>query len=155
MHLKDYVHRAIKTKTILSANTIIPVNIESLLKNKSLNANVTREEFENVNQQVFSRVLYPVQAALAKANLTEKDIDAIELIGGGIRVPKIKKVLSSFFSKIELGHHLNGDESSAFGAAFIAANLSTSYRVREINLIDYFDMNVFVKFKELGISQVK
>lgn len=38
----------------------------------------------------------------------------------------------------ELGAHLNGDESMAFGAGFQAANLSHSFKVRPVWLFDGF-----------------
>lgn len=55
---------------------------------------------------------------LQKANKTIDDVEMIELIGGGIRIPRIQSLLSEYFDKKELGFHLNGDESMALGAAF-------------------------------------
>lgn len=66
----------------------------------------------------------PVNEVLAKAGLTIDDIDQIELLGGGIRVPRVQELLQETLKKTELGVHLNGDEAMCFGAAFIAANSS-------------------------------
>ena len=41
-------------------------------------------------------------------------------------------MLANYFGKVEVGTHLNGDESMAFGAAFHAANLSHSFKVRPV-----------------------
>merc|ERR1719311_602286 len=38
---------------------------------------------------------------------------------------------------LELGLHLNGDEAPALGAAFHGANVSTSFRVRKVGMLDY------------------
>ena len=69
-----------------------------------------------------------LQDALAKANATVDDLHGVEIIGGGVRVPKIQEMLRDFspladeqVGPAELGLHLNGD-----GAAFHGANVSTS-----------------------------
>lgn len=47
---------------------------------------------------------------------------------------------------VDLSAHLNGDESMAFGAAFMAANISTIYRVKPVHFYDgyEFDMQVVI-----------
>ena len=42
---------------------------------------------------------------------------------------------------VETGFHLNGDESMALGAAFMAANLSNDIRVKPLWLADGYDMS--------------
>ena len=44
-----------------------------------------------------------------------------------------------------MGTHLNGDESMAFGAAFHAANLSHSFKVRPIQLTDGFSFSSVIE----------
>jgi len=61
----------------------------------------------------------------------------IELLGGGIRVPKIQEILQTTLNKAELGVHLNGDEAMCFGSAFIAANSSASFKVRKVFLTQH------------------
>ena len=41
--------------------------------------------------------------------------------------------------------HLNGDDAMALGAAFIAANLSHSFKVKSINLYDGHSYPIFAK----------
>ena len=76
----------------------------------------------------------PVEEVLRKAGLTIDDVDQVELLGGGIRVPKIQEILSTNLKKSELGVHLNGDEAMCFGSAFIASNSSASFKVRKVYL---------------------
>jgi len=54
-----------------------------------------------------------------------------------------------FQGKIELGAHLNGDECFALGASFHAANLSHSFRVRNVYLSDGFSYEVQLELKNL------
>nr|CCA21519.1 protein heat shock protein putative [Albugo laibachii Nc14] len=128
--------QAKKTKIVLSANEEIPVVMQSLLEDYDLRTTVTRTLLEELCKDLFDQALGPVHEALEKANLTRQDIHEVELIGGGVRVPKVQRLLKEFFNVPELGAHLNGDEAMALGAAFRAANLSNSFRVRPIQMTD-------------------
>ena len=46
-----------------------------------------------MGKSFFDRVHEPVEEVLKKAGLKIEDIDAIELLGGGIRVPRVQEVL--------------------------------------------------------------
>ena len=70
----------------------------------------------------------PVLEILKKVDISK--IDAVEILGGGIRVPKIQTLLGEIFGQIPVGAHMNGDESMAQGAVFYAANISKSFKVR-------------------------
>jgi molecular chaperone DnaK (HSP70) len=63
-------------------------------------------------------------------------MNSVEVIGGGSRVPLIGKILKEFFDPVEVGSHINGDESMAFGAALRAANLSIAFRVKQLHFYD-------------------
>merc|ERR1719201_391578 len=49
---------------------------------------------------------------------------------------------------LELGLHLNGDEAPALGAAFHGANVSTSFRVRKVGMLDYAQHALGVRKKK-------
>lgn len=53
---------------------------------------------------------------------------------------------------IMLSAHLNGDESMAFGAAFMAANMSTIYRVKPVHFYDGYDFDIQLNIKGLDES---
>lgn len=46
------------------------------------------------------------------------------------------EVIKAYTNK-ELSVHLNGDEAMCFGAAFIAANSSSSFKVRKVYLTQH------------------
>lgn len=68
------------------------------------------------------------------SGLKREDIDTVEILGGGIRVPRVQEVLKRTMNKEMLHVHLNGDEAMAFGATFIATNSSSMYHMRKIYL---------------------
>ena len=48
-----------------------------------------RKEFEDAAASFFEKVDHPIDKALKKSGIELSQIDQIELLGGGIRVPKI------------------------------------------------------------------
>jgi hypoxia up-regulated 1 len=138
-----------KVKHVLSANQEIPVHLDSLHDDMSLSLHVTRAQLEDLCDDLMGRAVAPVHSALAAANLTLDDVTAIELIGGGMRVPKVQTGLSSVLGDKELGMHINSDESMALGAAFFGANISTAFRVRQVGLTDINPFPIGVSLENL------
>ncbi|KAM3485804.1 hypothetical protein MY8738_001090 [Beauveria namnaoensis] len=124
-----------KCKKVLSANQQSAVNIESLMNDIDVSVNVTRQEFEDMIQPLLNRTFDPLEAALAQAKLTKDDIDIVEVVGGGSRVPALKERLQSFFGK-PLSFTMNADEAIARGCAFSCAILSPVFRVRDFAVQD-------------------
>ncbi|GMF20722.1 unnamed protein product [Phytophthora fragariaefolia] len=147
--------QAKKTKTVLSANEEIPVVMQSLYDDIDFFTSMTRSKLEELSADLFGRTLKPVEVALEKAGLTAADIDEIEIIGGGVRMPKIQQQLTEFFDGKDLGVHLNGDEAMALGAAFRAANLSNSFRVRQVGMTDIASYPIGVRLVDLSATEPK
>jgi len=124
-----------KLKKILSANSQAPLNIESLMNDIDVRAMVTRQEFEAMVEPLLNRVHLPLEKALADAGLTKEDIDIIEVVGGGSRVPAVKERIQNFFGK-PLSFTLNQDEAVARGCAFGCAILSPVFKVRDFAVQD-------------------
>ncbi len=57
------------------------------------------------------------------------------MIGGVIRIPKVKEIISSVFSE-PLNTNINGDDGPALGAAFLAANFSVGIKVKKVHFED-------------------
>jgi len=72
----------------------------------------------------------------------------------GMRVPRvqeeIKKVLGD---KLDLGMHINSDESMALGAAFHGANISTAFRVRHVGMTDVNPWPITVSLEDLPLVE--
>lgn len=87
--MKRLLKEVIKIKDILSANKQNQIKIGELADYVSLLTTIERKEFEDASQHLFDRVMGPVEDVLRKAGLTIDDVDQVELLGGGIRIPKI------------------------------------------------------------------
>lgn len=124
-----------KTKKILSANQQAPLNIESLMNDVDVQAMITRQEFEALIEPLLAKTHVVLEQALADAKLNKEDIEIIEVVGGGSRVPAIKERIQTFFGK-PLSFTLNQDEAVARGCAFSCAILSPVFRVRDFSVQD-------------------
>jgi hypoxia up-regulated 1 len=54
----------------------------------------------------------------------------------------VNKIVKDFYAPAEVGSHINGDESMAFGGALRAANLSIAFRVKQLHVYDGYSENV-------------
>jgi len=139
--LRKLLSQAQKTKMILSSNKVAPFNVESLFEDTDFQASVRREDFEDMCKDMFDRLTEPLEKALQMANATLADIHGVEVVGGAWRVPKVQAILTEYLSagenKLPLGQHLNGEEAGALGAALVAANSSSSFRVKKIFFSDF------------------
>ena len=128
--------QAENVKYTLSANKETLFSVESIWDEKDLKLHVTRTDVEKASEKVVVEIHKVVSETLDRCNVTKADVHQIEVIGGGWRVPHIQENLEKLFSPLPLGQHLNGDEAMVFGAAFISANASSSFRVRKVLFTD-------------------
>lgn len=75
------------------------------------------------------------------------------MLGGGIRTPKVTEILKSHLNGKELNVHLNGDEAMCFGSAFMAANSSSSMKVKQVFLTAHPEFDVTLKISPLDPSE--
>eukprot|EP00804_Cyclotella_cryptica_P008096 CCRYP_004580-RA/>CCRYP_004580-RA protein AED:0.01 eAED:0.01 QI:567/0.5/0.66/1/1/1/3/3983/974 len=133
--------QANKVKHVLSANTDFPVFVDALHDDINYQTHISRAKFEEICHDLLERAAAPIATALKMANVTLEDLHAVEMIGGAMRVPKVQEAVQHALGGMELGMHLNSDESMALGAAFHGANVSTSFKVRHVGMTD---VNPFV-----------
>ena len=123
-----------RLRQVLSANIESQASFEGLYhEDVNFKYKLTRTQFEKMVVSFEERVKLPIVQALDMAKLELADIDSVILFGGASRTPFIQKALESIIGKVDkLRTNVNSDEAAAFGAAFKAAGLSPSFRVKEI-----------------------
>jgi len=124
-----------KCKIVLSANSQAPLNVESLMEDKDVSGMVTREEFEKMSRPLLERFALPIKKALADAGIESSKLSAIELIGGGSRMPQVATVVKEILGK-EHSRTLNAEEAVAKGCALQCAILSPLLKVRDFKVED-------------------
>ena len=136
-----------KVRQVLSANTDTGATFESLYEDVDFRYKISRTKFEELASEFAARVDGPIMQALAMAGLTFSDLDSVILHGGAVRTPFVQKRLESLAGgAAKLRSNVNADEAAVFGAAFKAAGLSPSFRVKEIRDSDTTGYTVGVQY---------
>jgi hypoxia up-regulated 1 len=92
----------------------------------------SRTKLEELATAYADRLDAPIKQALEAAGLTFADIDSVIVHGGATRTPFVQARLETLAGKGKIRANVNSDEAAVFGAAFKAASLSPSFRVKEI-----------------------
>jgi hypoxia up-regulated 1 len=146
-----------RVKNILSANAEHYAQVEGLLDEEDFKVLVTREDLENLIEDLFERVGKPVEQALKTAHLTKDIIGQVVLVGAGTRVRKVQEILQKVVGQ-DLAKNLNTDEAATLGAVYKAADLSTGFQVKKFLTKDavlYPIQVVFERETPEGVRQVK
>nr|XP_033796025.1 heat shock 70 kDa protein 13 [Geotrypetes seraphini] len=77
---------------------------EKALQNDNLNkfifeVEIPRKLFETLNEDLFQKILLPIQRVLKEGLLERTEVDEIVLVGGSTRIPRIRQVIREFFGK--------------------------------------------------------
>lgn len=88
-----------KVKEVLSANEEFVLFIESLTPSIDFRSVVKRSTLEKLASDLLDRVTGPIDAALAAANISVGDINEVEIIGGGVRIPAVQERLRATFGE--------------------------------------------------------
>lgn len=70
------------------------------------------------------------------------------MIGGASRIPRVVNTLTTYFSPVEVGTHINGDECIALGSVLHAANMSSAFRVKQIHMYDRWAFPVTITISD-------
>jgi heat shock 70kDa protein 1/2/6/8 len=114
-----------KAKRTLSSATSTQIEIDSLAEGEDFNFVLSKAKFEDLCNDIFNKVLEPVESVLKESKISKSQIDDIVLVGGSTRIPRIQTLLSEFFNGKELCKTIHPDEAVAYGAAvqgFILGN---------------------------------
>jgi len=131
--LKKQVKRV---KQVLSANSESSLSVEELHNGMDFQSHITREAFEELAGDFFASAAAPLKALLTRNPVDAQNVSAVELLGGGTRVPRLQQVLSEALGGRGLDKHLDADEAIVLGAGLFAANLSTTFRLRKFGMSD-------------------
>ena len=124
-------------KRVLSSNLETTLFINNFYNNNDIMERITKNEFENLCQDLFNRLKIPIEEALVDAKLEKGEISEIVMVGGSSRIPKIKAFLNQMFNNIDpnniqtntsnlktkINDTINPDETVAYGATLMAAKI--------------------------------
>uniref|UniRef100_A0A8C8DTC5 Heat shock 70 kDa protein 13 n=1 Tax=Oryzias sinensis TaxID=183150 RepID=A0A8C8DTC5_9TELE len=87
---------------------------------------ITRALFEELNEELFQKILAPIKTVLAEGHLGKEDVDEIVLVGGSTRIPRIREIIRQFFGK-EPNTSVDPDLAVVTGVAIQAGIMGGSW----------------------------
>jgi L1 cell adhesion molecule like protein len=145
-----------EAKKLLSEQEQTTIKIEKLYMGANLEITFTKKQFEDDCKSLFDKCLKTVDNALRLANLKEKDINDVVLIGGSTRIPYIKNMIQNKFKQCNVHFTINPDEAVSIGAAYCAAIITqkNSDEIRDVNLFDVTPLSLGIELigKKMDIN---
>jgi molecular chaperone DnaK len=122
--LKEAAEKAkIELSSLLHADINLPFIAVGPQGPLHLSATLTRAKFEGLVADLIEATAAPCRRALADADVTAEDIDAVILVGGQTRMPAVQALVRDLFGR-EPSKAVNPDEVVAAGAAIQGAALA-------------------------------
>lgn len=90
------------------------------------NLEIARTQFEELNEDLFQKILTPIETVLAEGHLDKGEVDEIVLVGGSTRIPRIRKIITEFFRK-EPNTSVDPDLAVVTGVAIQAGIMGGSW----------------------------
>ncbi|MEQ1765197.1 MAG: molecular chaperone DnaK [Pyrinomonadaceae bacterium] len=138
--LKEAAERAkCELSTVEETTISLPFIAADPTGPKHINANLTRQKFEELVKDLVEASVEPCQKALWDAKLQPSDVDKVILVGGQTRSPIITRTVTEVFGK-EPSAEINPDEVVAMGAAIQGGVLTGD--VKDIVLLDVLPLSL-------------
>ncbi len=146
MALQRLKEAAEKAKMELSSSMQTEVNLPFITADstgpKHLVMTLTRSKLEQLTEDLIERTIGPCEQALRDAELKPENIDAVVLVGGMTRMPKVQEVVERVFKK-EPRKGVNPDEVVAIGAAIQGGVLKGD--VKDVLLLDVTPLSLGIE----------
>ncbi len=145
--LQRLTEAAEKAKMELSTTMETQINLPFITADatgpKHFDLKLTRAKFDDLTNHLVERCRGPVQAALADARLTEKDLDEVILVGGSTRIPAVQALVRQLTGGKDPHQGVNPDEVVALGAAIQGGVLAGE--VKDVLLLDVTPLSLGVE----------
>jgi len=86
-----------RNSAVVELNWRIPVSLSSRHVVRKFRRVISRHLFEELNEDLFQKVLEPIDQVLDEAELSPADIDEVVLVGGSTRIPRIRQLITEYF----------------------------------------------------------
>src|SRR5437588_3080420 len=131
----------IEAKHRLSTEMAVRVDLP-FIKGQNYSYELSRERLEEIAQPIVEQTRAHCLRSMADAKLTPTDLDEVILVGGGTRMPLVRKIVAEIFGR-EPNISQNPDEAVAIGATIQAGILSGA--VRDVVLLDVTPLSLGIE----------
>ncbi|XP_063061234.1 heat shock 70 kDa protein 13 [Engraulis encrasicolus] len=87
---------------------------------------ISREVFEELNADLFQKILSPIKTVLEEGHLSKEEVDEVVLVGGSTRIPRIRSLIAEYFGK-EPNTSVDPDLAVVTGVAIQAGIMGGSW----------------------------
>jgi len=144
--LQRIKEEAEKAKIALSNTTEYEINLPFITADasgpKHIQLKITRAKMEQLCDDLFQRLIPPVQACLKDAGVTADAVDELVMVGGMTRMPRVVETARVIIKK-QPHQGVNPDEVVAVGAAIQAGVLKGE--VRDVVLLDVTPLSLGIE----------
>ncbi|GIY43394.1 heat shock 70 kDa protein 1-like [Caerostris darwini] len=109
------------------------------------NSKLTRSQFEELCDPLFEKIMCYLESVIKDNGIELSEIYDIILVGKGTRIPKIRRIIRSFFHTRELLTTKRSSTAVAFGAAIYAAIIFGDIQSEQLSLTK-------VVYRSIGIE---
>ncbi|XP_010192850.1 PREDICTED: heat shock 70 kDa protein 13, partial [Mesitornis unicolor] len=120
--LKDKPSRQTKDLENLGDSSKVENNLVKVV----FETEISRKLFETLNEDLFEKILVPIEQVLKEGHLQKEEVDEIVLVGGSTRIPQIRRVIRDFFGK-EPNTSVDPDLAVVMGVAIQAGIVGGSW----------------------------
>lgn len=138
--IQDAIHK-------LSSETSVQVDVD-LGNGSKISRVVQREEFEEVNKNVFEKCEILIQQCLKDAKVEAEDVDDAILVGGCSNIPRIRNLVMGTCKKERIYTEMNPWEAAVVGAALegaIASGVSDPFGTLDLLTIQVTPLSVGIR----------
>lgn len=140
-----------KIKKVLSINKHYKTNLEYFYKETDFEFSISREEFEKLILKKSILLKNMIQNCINISKIKKEDINSIELIGGGCRIPIFIKNIKEL--NIPVKTSLNLDESVSKGCCLLGAMVSNYIQTSNNIDINYPKEKLYYQIDNLEIIE--
>ena len=141
--LREAAEKAkIELSNVMETEINLPYITADVNGPKHLQKKLTRARFEQLTEDLVTRLRQPFESALKDANLTTSEINEVVLVGGATRMPMVQDLVRSLSNK-EPHKGVNPDEVVAIGAAIQGGVLGGD--VKDVLLLDVTPLSLGVE----------
>ena len=141
-------------KINLSSKNETNIFLEEFLPSVNINFSITKDQFEKLCSELFSKFEKILRDFLRDNNLDINTITEVIPIGGATLMPKIKEIMKNIFGESKIKTNLNPKEVVAIGAAVQGGIISKLDNLRNYDLLDITNYSLGVELVGEKMSKI-
>ena len=138
--MRRLLHEACRAKEALTSAELVSLSIEKE-DGSSWQGELSREQFNQLIEPLIQKTIVPCRRTLRDAGVSAAEVQAVVMVGGTTRVPRVRERMGEFFGQEPLVD-IDPDKVVAVGAALQADILVGNRPDNEMLLLDVIPLSL-------------